>query len=109
MLDLLQARDAKLIRSREILREQVRADLRRQLADLIPGIRVIVFGSLIHPGKFHERSDIDLALEHEPEFTNLYRLTGELMERLGRPVDIIDLSRSRLAEKIRREGEVWMP
>lgn len=109
MLDLLQARDARRARSREILRERVRVDLRRHLAELIPGTPVLVFGSLVQEGRFHEHSDIDIAVEEEPANTNLYRLTGELMERLGRPVDIVDLSRSRLAVKIRQEGEVWTP
>jgi predicted nucleotidyltransferase len=107
MLELLQAREAKRSRSRELLRERVRADLRRHLTELLPGIPVVVFGSLVQEGRFHENSDIDIAIEREPESTNLYRLTGELMERLGRPVDIVDLSRSRLAEKIRREEERW--
>lgn len=109
MLELLQARDAERTRFREVLRKRVRADLLRHLSELIPGIQVIVFGSLVQEGRFHERSDVDRALEQEPVGTNFYRLTGELMERLGRPVDIVDLSRSRLAEKIRQEGERWMP
>lgn len=109
MLDLLQARDAERRQSREALREHVRAELRRHLAELLPGVPVFVFGSLTQSGKFHAESDIDIAFDFIPPSTTLYRLTGELMERLNRPVDVIDLSESRLAGKIRREGERWMP
>ncbi len=37
-----------------------------------------------------------------------WRLTAELMERLGRPVDIVLLDECRFAKRIRREGEQWI-
>jgi predicted nucleotidyltransferase len=109
MLDLLQAREAQRRQSREWLREQVREELRRHLAELLPGVPVLVFGSLTQSGKFHAESDVDIAIESIPPSTTIYRLTSELMERMHRPVDVIELRESRLADKIRREGEPWMP
>lgn len=107
MLELLKERDEARREADEALRLRVRKALREQLADLLPGMTVIVFGSLNRPHAFHSRSDIDLALESEPPGITLYGLTSELMERMGRPADIILLSESRLADKIRREGETW--
>ena len=91
----------------EALRLHVRKALRGHLSALLPDTTVIVFGSLTRPNAFHSRSDIDLALECEPATITRYGLTSELMERMGRPADVILLSESRLAEKIRREGETW--
>ena len=106
-MTLLQQRDlARRERRREVYAETRRA-LRTALADLIPGHRAIVFGSLTKPGVFNDRSDVDLALEDEPPHCGVLRLTAELTERLGRPVDVILLRESRFRDKILREGETW--
>jgi predicted nucleotidyltransferase len=105
-MTLLQQRD----RARRERRLQVYAETRRALrvalADLVPGHTVIVFGSLTRPGVFNDRSDIDLALDAEPAGGS-WRLASALMERLGRPVDIVLLGKSRFRDKILREGEAW--
>jgi len=106
-LTLLQERDSARRRHRLELYEHTRRLLKGALAELIPGQKVIVFGSLTRPGIFNDRSDIDLALEEEPPQMSEYRLISELMDRLERPVDVLLLSKSRLREKILREGEVW--
>jgi predicted nucleotidyltransferase len=62
---------------------------RGHLSALLPGSTVIVFGSLTRPNAFHSSSDIDLALECEPAMITCYGLTSELMERMGRPADVI--------------------
>ena len=106
-LELLQDRDAARRRRRLQVREQVRGTLRAALAHLIPGEKVIVFGSLVRPGAFNDGSDVDLALEREPRQMSDYQLASRLMEILQRPVDVVLLEKSRLREKILREGEVW--
>lgn len=106
-LDLLEERDAERRRRRLQVREEVRRKLRVALTRLIPGEKVIVFGSLLRPGIFNDRSDIDLALECEPPQMSDYQLASRLMEMLRRPVDVVLLEKSRLREKILREGEVW--
>ncbi len=106
-LELLEERDAARRRRRLQVREEVRARLRAALAQLIPGEKVIVFGSLVRPGAFNDRSDVDLALEREPPQMSDYQLASRLMEMLQRPVDVVLLERSRLRAKILREGEVW--
>lgn len=107
MLELLQERDRARPAIREALRARVRAELRSHLSELLPGTTVIVFGSLAQAGRFHEQSDIDIALAVEPPGLTRYGLTSELMERTGRLVDVVLLGECRFAEKIRREGEAW--
>jgi predicted nucleotidyltransferase len=52
---------------------------------------------------------VDLALAAEPASMSVYQLIAQLSERLGRRVDVVLLSESRLRDKILREGETWMP
>ena len=107
-MTFLKARDTARRQRRLQVREETRQRLRRVLMELIPGERVIIFGSLTQPGVFNDASDIDLALEHEPAAITTGCLLVELMERMARKVDVVLLSESRLREKILREGEVWI-
>ena len=107
-MTLLQERDLARLRRRREVYATTRQRLREALADLIPGQRVIVFGSLTKPGVFNDRSDVDLALETELPTLNALGLMGELSERLERPVDAVLLSSCRFRDKILREGEVWI-
>lgn len=107
MTTLLQEMEQQRLQRRERLRAEVRRELREVLPQTIPGQRVVVFGSLTKPGRFHEESDIDLALESEPPGMSLYQLVSRLAERLGRRVDVLLLHESRFQDKILREGETW--
>lgn len=106
-MTLLQTRDLARRQRRLKVQADTRRDLRAALAHLIPGSRVILFGSVTKPGVFNDRSDIDLALESEPPGVDVVHLTAELMERLGRPVDVVLLAKCRFRQKILREGELW--
>ena len=75
---------------------------------LIPGQKVIVFGSLTEPARFRRTSDVDIALEAEPVSFSSHALGSLLEERLGRPVDVVLLSESRLQNAIRKKGETWI-
>ena len=70
-------------------------------------IVVVVFGSLTKRGVFNAASDIDLALFSEPEEKTIFGFMAEIEERMRRPVDVLLLEKTRLKEKILREGEVW--
>jgi predicted nucleotidyltransferase len=107
-MTLLQKRDAARRQRRLEVYADTRRRLRAALADLIPGCKVILFGSLTKPGIFNDRSDVDLALEAPPPHVDAWRLMSDLMERLGRPVDVVLLEKSRFREKIQREGEAWI-
>jgi predicted nucleotidyltransferase len=104
---LLAKRTAARSRRRLALYEETRRRLRIVLAELMPGQKVIVFGSLTKPGLFNDRSDVDLALESEPAHMSQYQLISQLTEQLGRPVDVVLLAQCRFREKIRREGQAW--
>jgi len=105
---LLQKRDAARRHRRLEVYEDTRRRLRAALANLIPGCKVIVFGSLTRPGLFNDCSDVDLALVEPLPPVDPLRLMSELMERLGRPVDVVLLEKCRFRQKILREGEAWI-
>ncbi|MBX3744336.1 MAG: nucleotidyltransferase domain-containing protein [Verrucomicrobiae bacterium] len=106
-MTLLQQRDLALGRRREELRLAVLERLREVLPRWLGWDEVWVFGSVVRPGQFREGSDVDIALEREPEGVTIYRLQAELSEVLGREVDVVLLSESRFAEAVRREGQRW--
>lgn len=106
-MTLLQQMESERRQRREFLRAETRRELQAALNDLLPGGRVIVFGSLLKPGRFSEASDVDLALEVEPAGISVCQLTGLLAERLGRRVDVVLLPECRFRNRIMREGETW--
>ncbi len=65
-----------------------------------------LFGSVTKPGKFHQNSDIDLAVEqiNPDDYCTAISL---LSAYLGREVDIIKLDACHFAERIRQTGMVW--
>lgn len=85
---LLARRDEARRARRLVLYAETRHHLRDALAELVPRHRIWVFGSLTKPGRFNDRSDVDLALADEPRSMSVGRLASELTERLGRPVDL---------------------
>lgn len=107
-MTLLQERDEARRQRRLQVLAKTRAQLKVALAELIPGQKVILFGSITKPGTFNDRSDIDLALETEPLQINAWRLASELADHMGRRVDVVLLPQCRFREKILREGEVWI-
>jgi hypothetical protein len=65
---------------------------------------VWVYGSLVKPGRFHEWSDVDVALESLPAGKTLEYLQSLLSADVGREVDVCFLDRTRLRPVIEREG-----
>ena len=107
-MTLLQQRDLSRQQRRLDALQEARTRLKAALAELVPGRRVILFGSITRPGAFNDRSDIDLAFDSQPLPMSIFRLTAELMDRLDRPVDVALLDRCRFRQKIVREGEAWI-
>jgi predicted nucleotidyltransferase len=62
----------------EALAARTRDPLRAALARHIPGTPVWVYGSLVAPGRFHEWSDVDVALEWLPSGMTLEYLRSLL-------------------------------
>ena len=109
MTTLLQQLETERREHREELRLAVRAALRDALREFAAQTPVRLFGSITHPYRFNEYSDVDLALESELPGISLYRLISLLSERLGRRVDVLLLSECRFREKIIAQGELWTP
>jgi predicted nucleotidyltransferase len=107
-MTLLEEHECARMRERLRLYHTTRSRLREALAATASGIEFWLFGSLVTPGRFNAASDVDLAFRSLPPGMTEYLLAAELEERLGRPVDLVDLNRTRLRAKIEREGEPWI-
>ena len=73
-MTLLQQREGDRMRVREEIRAETRAKLKMALSELLPGAKVLVFGSLTQSGKFNANSDVDIALFEEPTAFSINRL-----------------------------------
>jgi predicted nucleotidyltransferase len=107
-MTLLEERAARQAEQREAARLATRRRLRNALAEICPGETVFVFGSITRPGRFFQRSDVDVALERLPQVLSHYGFMGLLEEKVGRPVDVLLLAETRLREKILAEAERWI-
>lgn len=108
MVTLKQANRLRLA-AREAERARVRAVVRSVLAKQLPqGTKVWVYGSLCKPGRFHEFSDIDLAVEDPDDLLRPFALMAAISEATMREVDVSRMEETRLARAIRREGELWI-
>lgn len=105
--NLLQRREAERLQKRERLRTETLEMLRAVLREVLPGQAVYVYGSILQPGRFRTRSDIDLALVEEPTDRSIYRVQAQLETALRRPVDLCVLGETRLRRKIETEGQRW--
>jgi predicted nucleotidyltransferase len=65
-----------------------------------------VFGSLAKTGRYHEMSDIDIAVCWKGQ-GSFFDLAAEVSRRLGQDIDILPLDKIPFADKIRREGIKW--
>jgi predicted nucleotidyltransferase len=65
-----------------------------------------IFGSLARPGRFTDRSDVDVAVVELPSEA-FFPLAAFLSIGVGRDVDLIELEKVHFADKIRRDGILW--
>ena len=91
-----------------ILADRTRGLLRTALARHVSGTVVWVYGSLVKPGRFHEWSDVDVALESLPAGMTLEYLQSLLFADVGREVDVCLIDRTRLRPVIEGSGERWI-
>ncbi len=66
-----------------------------------------VFGSLIHPGRFRDDSDVDVAVPRV-EAESFFAAMSILSTALGREVDLVDLTMCHFARQIRERAIRWM-
>ncbi len=95
----------------EEVRQQTLQQTFALLDEVMPSLdvdRAYVFGSVLRAGRFHERSDVDVAVEAiEPEA--FFALMSRLSSALVRDVDVMDLRKCHFAERVRETGELWTP
>jgi predicted nucleotidyltransferase len=91
-----------------ILADRTRGLLRVSLARHVPGTAAWVYGSLVKPGRFHEWSDVDVALESLPAGMTLEYLQSLLSADVRREVDVCLIDRTRLKPVIEGSGERWI-
>ncbi|MEG3436474.1 nucleotidyltransferase domain-containing protein [Pannus brasiliensis CCIBt3594] len=65
-----------------------------------------LFGSVTRPYRFHDDSDVDLAVE-QIDMEGYFTAISELSTYLERDVDIIQLDRCFFADRIRQTGILW--
>ncbi|MEO0533551.1 MAG: nucleotidyltransferase domain-containing protein [Cyanobacteria bacterium P01_A01_bin.123] len=69
-------------------------------------IHAWIFGSLTRPGHFHERSDVDIAINSiKPE--HYFVAISVLSTWLERDVDLIELAKCPFQQRIHETGIAW--
>ena len=102
------ASERKRRRDDAILADRTRELLRAALARHVPGTVVWVYGSLVKPSRFHDWSDVDVALESLPAGMTLEYLQSLLSADVGREVDACLIDRTRLRPVIEGRDERWI-
>lgn len=65
-----------------------------------------LFGSVIRPYHFTERSDVDIAVE-SVEVEAFFTEMASLSEAIERNVDLVELPKCPFAHRIRQRGQLW--
>jgi predicted nucleotidyltransferase len=65
-----------------------------------------IFGSLTQPQRFHQNSDIDIAVE-QINLDDFFAVIGFVSEATGRDVDVIELNKCHFGDRIRQTGIRW--
>lgn len=68
--------------------------------------KAYVFGSLISPGRFNPKSDVDIAVERIDPL-RFFEAMSDFSSRLEREVDLIELDKCHFAHRIREKGILW--
>lgn len=94
-------------------REELRLHLIAKLYDALDRLskevlfkEAYLFGSITRPCKFSRNSDIDIGFEGLAD-DDFFKAMSFISREIGRDVDVVQMERHRLAEKIRREGLKW--
>jgi predicted nucleotidyltransferase len=95
----------------ETYRQKVLGDISDALASLSKKYswdEAFIFGSVIHPGRFSERSDADIAIRGLNKFLH-YQFVADMSALLERDADIVRLEDCSFAEAITERGIKWIP
>ncbi len=97
--------------ARERYRRQVLEEVHtilQSLAGKYHWDELYLFGSLISPSRFSSDSDIDIAVSGLDKHA-LLPFIAEASRELGSEVDVLRLEESKIADSIRRKGQLWAP
>ena len=103
----------QILGDRSLQNERERQDLLRKVMKWLDeygwqhGIQTAyIFGSLTRPQRFHQNSDIDIAVEqiNSDDFFSVISFISEATER---EVDVIELNKCHFANRIRQSGILW--
>jgi len=105
----------EIAKEKEKNREKERKLILSSLKELLPELagkydfsKAYIFGSLVKPGKFQNRSDIDIAIFNlKDEF--FFSLMAEISRHLFRDIDLYQIENldEYLRKRIEKEGELW--
>jgi predicted nucleotidyltransferase len=107
--DLWARRLAARARHREALRVERLERLTRVITEMQKKYRwseLIIFGSLVRPGRFGESSDADIAVSGLPK-EDYYSFVGDVSALFGHDVDVVNLEECPFAASILRGGIRW--
>jgi predicted nucleotidyltransferase len=102
---VLEERRAEWERRRQAMLAQVLAVL-DAVAPKYGVSEAYIFGSLAKPGRYHDQSDIDVAVKWTDQ-KDFFGLAGDVSGKLGQDIDILPLDEIPFADAIRREGILW--
>jgi hypothetical protein len=103
----------QILGDRSLQNERERQDLLRKVMKWLDeyglqhGIQTAyIFGSLTRPQRFHQNSDIDIAVEQiNPD--DFFSVISFISEATEREVDVIELNKCHFANRIRQSGILW--
>ena len=98
---------ARKRQERERVRRAVQARALRLLDESPVEIEeAILFGSVVRPGRFDARSDVDIAIP-AVEPGSYFTLAGHFEDGLERDVDLVTIDTCHFADTIRQTGLRW--
>jgi len=109
MTELLETHLKKIEREKEKKRiELLRkiSDALNKLSEEITFREAYIFGSVLKPRKFYYDSDIDIAVSGLAN-KDFFLFMSRLADLLGRDIDVLQIEKHRLKDKIIKEGLLW--
>jgi hypothetical protein len=102
--------EAKNRRSIELFNEATKdaVAIRRLIESKYRPQRIYQWGSLLHPERFDENSDIDFAVEGITAPETFFNMLGDAMKLTRLPLDIVQIEKIEIefADAIRQSGKV---
>jgi len=102
--------EAKNRRSIELFNEATKdaVTIRRLIESKYRPQRIYQWGSLLHPERFDENSDIDFAVEGITAPETFFSMLGDAMKLTRLPLDIVQIEKIEIefADAIRQSGKI---